>query len=139
MKEDGWIEQEVVEAVDQAVHRIEVLGTEVLYQADSPLTPNNFNYCLADPDSETKLISAEMIPAAIATAALRVTQSAPMEIGGVEDLLDREGQPVFIDLNPVSSLHPAAIELLGRDPLELAAEYLIRRLRGGELRPGAMV
>lgn len=138
-KEDGWIEQEVVEAVDQAVHRIEVLGTEVLYQADSPLTPNHFNYCLADPDSETKLIPAEKIPAAMATAALRVTQSAQMEIGGVEYLLDREGQPVFIDLNPVSSLHPAAAELLGRDPLELTAEYLIKRLRGGGQHPGALV
>jgi hypothetical protein len=129
-KADGWIEQEVVPAADQAVHRIEVLGEEILYEARSPVRPGDYNYCLADPDSDTVLVPASGIRPEIVQAALRVTQSAQMEIGGVEYLLGADGHPVFIDLNPVSSLHPGAGELLGKDPVELTAAYLRGRALG---------
>jgi biotin carboxylase len=50
-----------------------------------------------------------------------------MELGAVEYLLDEKDNPVFIDLNPVSSFHPGATAVLGRDPLDATASYLIHR------------
>jgi hypothetical protein len=53
-----------------------------------------------------------------------------MELGAVEYLLDEKDNPVFIDLNPVSSFHPGATAVLGRDPLDATASYLIHRSAG---------
>jgi glutathione synthase/RimK-type ligase-like ATP-grasp enzyme len=127
--EDEWIEQEIITAADQRVHRIEVLGPTLLYEARSPLRPDEYNYCLADPDSETVLVTADEVPSEIAEAALRVAREAGMEIGGLEYLAGTDEGPVFIDLNPVSSLHPGARELLGRDPVEVTADYLRRQAK----------
>ena len=127
---DGWIEQEVIESGGQWVHRVEVLGSDVLYEARSPLRAGNFNYCLADPDSETVLVSSSELPTELRDAALRVTRAAGMELGGVEYLVDQDGEPVFIDLNPVSSLHPGAGNLLGTPPIEMTAAYLTQRALG---------
>jgi len=124
---EGWIEQEVITAVDGCVHRIEILGTEILYEAHSPLQPDEFNYCLAHPESDVTLTHPREISPEITKAVRKITRSAKMEIGAVEYLLDENGDPLFIDLNPVSSLHPGAASVLGRDPLELTASYLVQR------------
>lgn len=124
---DGWIEQELIESSHQWVHRVEVLGSEVLYEARSPLRPGNYNYCLTDPDAETVLVSPSDLAGEVTEAALRVTGLAGMDLGGVEYLVDDDGELVFIDLNPVSGLHPKAGDLLGKPPLELTAAYLARR------------
>lgn len=50
-----------------------------------------------------------------------------MELGSVEYLLDAGGQPCFIDINPVSSLHPEAKSVLGRDPMAMIADHLCDR------------
>ena len=125
--EAGWIEQELFIAPDRCVHRIEILGSDILYEACSPVQPNQFNYCLAHAESEVVLLSAQEISPQIAEAVRKISRAARMELGAVEYLLDEEGNPVFIDLNPVSSLHPRAATVLGSDPLEATASYLIRR------------
>jgi biotin carboxylase len=53
-----------------------------------------------------------------------------MELGAVEYLLDEKDNPVFIDLNPVSSFHPGATAVLGRDPLDATASYLMHKSAG---------
>jgi len=60
----------------------------------------------------------------------RILRAARMELGAVEYLLDEKDNPVFIDLNPVSSFHPGATAVLGRDPLDATASYLIHRSEG---------
>lgn len=123
----GWIEQAMLTAADGCVHRIEILGPDILYEASSPIQPDQFNYCLAHPESDVVLRPAREINPRIAAAIRKISQAAKMELGAVEYLLNEEGDPVFIDLNPVSSLHPEAATVHGCDPLETTAAYLMRR------------
>lgn len=114
---------------DGCVHRIEILGSDILYEARSPVQPNQFNYCLAHPEPEAVLLSPLEINPEIAEAVRKILRAARMELGAVEYLLDENGDPFFIDLNPVSSLHPGAAAVLGSDPLATTASYLIRRFQ----------
>jgi len=126
---DGWVEQERITAADGMVHRIEILGDRILYEARSPITPGEYNYCLAHAESTVTLSSEEDLPPTITQPSLRIASMAGMELGAVEYLVDASGEPVFIDFNPVSSLHPRASDLLGEDPIVTTANYLIRRIR----------
>lgn len=127
---DGWVEQERITAADGIVHRIEILGDRILYEAGSPLTPGEYDYCLAHAESTVTLSREEDLSATIIRKSLRIASTAGMELGAVEYLLDGDGEPVFIDLNPVSSLHPGASDLLGEDPMVMTADYLIHRIHG---------
>jgi hypothetical protein len=126
-REEGWIEQEMLTAADGCVHRVEVLGSDILYEARSPLRADEFNYCMAHPESDVTLWSPPEIAPKVTEAVKKIIQAARMELGAVEYLLDEKENPVFIDLNPVSSFHPGATAVLGRDPLEATASYLIHR------------
>jgi len=124
---DGWVEQAILVPADGAVHRVETLGGKPLYEAVSPITPDCFDYCLAHASPEVALKLPPDIPVTIAEAVANIMKNARMELGSVEYLLDAEGRPWFIDLNPVSSLHPEAATLLGRDPIDCIAAYLCKR------------
>jgi hypothetical protein len=124
---EGWIEQEILTPADGCVHRIEILGQDILYEARSPVQPNQFNYCLAHPEPEAVLLPHLEINPEIAKAVRKILRAARMELGAVEYLLDENGHAYFIDLNPVSSLHPGAAAVIGSDPLATTASYLIRR------------
>ena len=126
-RDEGWIEQELLTAADGCVHRIEVLGSDILYEARSPIQADEFNYCLAHPESDVTLWSPREIAPKVTESVKKILRAARMELGAVEYLLDEKDNPVFIDLNPVSSFHPGATAVLGRDPLEATASYLIHR------------
>jgi glutathione synthase/RimK-type ligase-like ATP-grasp enzyme len=128
--EQGWIEQEMLIAADGCVHRIEVLGSDILYEARVHLQANEFNYCLAHPESDVTLWSPREIAPKVTESVKKILRAAKMELGAVEYLLDEKNNPVFIDLNPVSSFHPGATAVLGRDPLDTTASYLIHRSAG---------
>jgi len=128
--EEGWIEQELLTPADGCVHRIEILGPDILYEARSPVQPDQFNYCLAHSEAEVVLLPPHAIDPKIAAAVRKISRAAKMDLGSVEYLLNEEGDAVFIDLNPVSSFHPGAVAVLGSDPLETTASYLIRRSVG---------
>lgn len=129
--DEGWIEQERHASADHAVHRVEFAGRRILYDAKSPLRPGEFNYCLAGGDAEVFLTGEEEMRGEIADAARRVADRAGMELGALEYLADPEGGPVFIDLNPVSSLHPDAARVLGEKPVDAIADHLMRRAASG--------
>lgn len=124
---NGWVEQERINAADGLVHRVEILGGRILYEAKSPLTPGEYDYCLAHADPTVTLSAGQELPASVTRPALQIARGAGMELGAVEYLLDNFNEPIFIDFNPVSSLHPQARQLLGEDPIILTANYLIRR------------
>lgn len=128
-----WVEQEVIGPVDGAVHRTETLGGRILYEASSPIVPDCFDYCLAHGDAEVALRAGSESPAALQAVVAEIVRAAGMELGSVEYVLDANNHPVFIDLNPVSSLHPEAVDILGYEPVEAIAEYLIDRSRGVHL------
>jgi glutathione synthase/RimK-type ligase-like ATP-grasp enzyme len=129
-REEGWIEQELLTAADGCVHRIEVLGSDILYEARSPTQADQFNYCLAHPESDVTLLPPREIAPKVTEAVKKILRAARMELGAVEYLLDEKDNPIFIDLNPVSSFHPRATAALGRDPLDATASYLIHRSAG---------
>jgi len=131
-RDEGWIEQELLTAADGCVHRIEVLGSDVLYEARSPIQADQFNYCLAHPESDVTLWPPRDIAPKVTESVKKILRAAKMELGAVEYLLDEEDNPVFIDLNPVSSFHPGATAVLGRDPLDATASYLVHRSAGVE-------
>jgi len=128
--QEGWIEQEMLTAADGCVHRIEVLGSDILYEASSPLRADEFNYCMAHPESDVTLRPPSEISPKVTEPVKKILQAARMELGAVEYLLDEKDNPVFIDLNPVSSFHPGATAVLGCDPLDATASYLIHRFAG---------
>ena len=123
----GWIEQEQIIPADHSVHRLEILGDRILYDAQSPLIETDYNYCLAHAGEETILRGEDEIQKHIAHPALRIARAAGMELGALEYLLQKDGSPVFIDLNPVSSLHPDVSKMMGFDPLERTAAFLVER------------
>jgi len=131
-RDEGWIEQELLTAADGCVHRIEVLGSDVLYEARSPIQADQFNYCLAHPESDVTLWPPRDIAPKVTESVKKILRAAKMELGAVEYLLDEEDNPIFIDLNPVSSFHPGATAVLGRDPLDATASYLVHRSAGVE-------
>jgi glutathione synthase/RimK-type ligase-like ATP-grasp enzyme len=131
-RDEGWIEQELLTAADGCVHRVEVLGSDVLYEARSPIQADQFNYCLAHPESDVTLWPPRDIAPKVTESVKKILRAAKMELGAVEYLLDEEDNPVFIDLNPVSSFHPGATAVLGRDPLDATASYLVHRSAGVE-------
>jgi len=108
-----WVEQEVVAPADGVVHRVETLGGRILYEAVSPIQPDCFDYCLAHASEDVTLRSPPDLPPALRETVARITQAVGMELGSLEYLVDGSNAPVFIDLNPVSSLHPDAAEVLG--------------------------
>ena len=122
----GWIEQERIRPADGAVHRIEVLGDRILYEAVSAMTGGDFNHCLANADGQTPLFPEEGIAEKVRDRVERIRSAAAMELGAVEYLMTPEGRPLFIDLNPVSSLHPQAGKALGHDPLDRIAGYIAK-------------
>ncbi len=122
-----WIEQESLVPVDGAVHRVEIIGAKILYDACSRIRSQDYNYCLANTEAEVELRPETAMSPLAAAQARQLATAAGMELGAVEYLLCAGQVPYFIDLNPVSSLHPTAAALLDADPLDLTAEYLLRR------------
>ncbi len=119
----GELLQQRLRPADQRVHRVEVLGGEVLYQASLPVG-EGFNYCLG---AWRQAEVAVVVPPQVAEAVTQIARAAGMEVGSLEYLLDGSDQPWFIDLNPVSTY--ACEEQLGFDPLDRQKEWLEKRWR----------
>jgi len=121
--------QERITSGDGLIHRVEMIGAEVLYEADAPLHPNSFDYCLAGMEPSTLGFRREP-PGGIASVCRRLASAAAMDLGSIEFLIDESGELQFIDLNPVSSLMPDAAARLGFDPTEKLDALLEARIRG---------
>jgi len=122
----GWIEQVAIDPADGMVRRIEIVGVRILYEAVTPLAPDRFDYCLAKADETTALAPSDAIDPAIKQQALAIAGRAGMQLGALEYFLVEGGAPCFFDFNPVSSLHPKARERVGVDPIEVAADHILR-------------
>ena len=118
---------------DDAIYRVEMLGGEVLYRARVPVKPDKFNYCLGDADktsgsgTPTDPVTLDLVPEAKLRGDLaHICKLADMEVGSVEYLIPRgESVPCFFDINPVSTYHPQAAALLGFDPYDKLAAWLM--------------
>ena len=138
--------QEYLEPADGAIVRVEFLNGEFLYairiwaQGDG-----DFNLCPADicqaPGAEivsgavneltTKKqmrIEAFDPPAEMIDAVLRIARAGRLDVGGVEYLVAaRDGLPYVYDINALSNFVTDAQSLVGFDPYERFARYLVAR------------
>lgn len=119
------IVQNLVQTDDQKVHRVELLEGRVLYRSTTPLLTGQFDYCLAGA-KQVELFSD--CPRSIETKCARIAKLAKMDVGSLEYLIAADGEPCFIDINPVSSFAPQAQEQLGFSPMEKLADFLMSRL-----------
>lgn len=114
--------QQRVHPGEPVVYRAEFVGRELAYVAASPIDTTETDYCLAHSDAAVTL-SRDLSPA-IYNACMELFRLIGMQLGSVEYMIDRDGAPVFIDINPVSSPHPGIGAELGIDLWQMHAELI---------------
>ena len=121
--------QEYVSARDAQVIRCEVLNGKLLYAIALNGAGSTFDLCPADVcmvDKPSITIEAFTPPPEIAAAVERVAQRCGLDVGGIEYMIDdRDGRPKFYDLNALSNFVAKPLEVLGYDPHENLADYLL--------------
>ena len=140
--------QEFVPIRGGHIMRIEILGGKFLYAIKVYATEDNFNLCPAEfcqtgdgvaaldemclvdaPASGLQVEAFTPQPEMIRTVE-RVAEAAGIDVGGVECLVDdRDGTLMYYDINALSNFVADATQVIGFDPYEQLADYLIRRAK----------
>jgi ribosomal protein S6-L-glutamate ligase RimK-like protein len=139
--------QEFLESVDGTSRRVEFLDGEYLYAIRIAGEGREFNLCPADicqvredtefdncvVDGAAKRqlrIDAFDAPREIVGDVLRIARAGGLDVGGVEYLIAaRDGLPYVYDINALSNFVTDAPSLLGFDPHERFARWLVARAR----------
>jgi len=81
--------------------------------------------CLAQPGRiAVKMISVTPDPALV-EAAERIAAAARLDVGGIEVMIDdRDGAPLFYDINALSNFVANPLDVLGWDPHDRLVEFL---------------
>ena len=135
--------QEFVPARAGHITRVEVLGGRYLYAINVFSTGESFNLCPADicqtsdgvelsraacpVDAPKNNLRVESYtpPAAIIRDVERIMQTAGIDIGGVEYIVDdRDGHPYYYDINALSNFVADASRVVGFDPFARLVDYL---------------
>jgi hypothetical protein len=142
--------QEYLESEDGSIIRVEVLGGEFLYAIRIAVDPvAGFNLCPADlclaegqGEAPTQAAPgwcpADVSPAVVRKVerfdpppsvirdVLRLTRAAHIDVGGVEYLRSkRDGRLYYYDINALSNFVADAPALLGFDPTERFADFIL--------------
>jgi hypothetical protein len=141
--------QEFVPARAGHITRVETLGGRYLY-AIKVFTPGDtFNLCPADicqrsdgvelqrsacpvdaPKTGLK-VEGFTPPAEVVDAVERIVQSAEIDVGGVEYMVDdRDGRLVYYDVNALSNFVADAVNVVGFNPHARLVDYLEARASG---------
>jgi hypothetical protein len=141
--------QEYLEPADGSIVRVEFLDGKYLYAIKIWSDKSgDFNLCPADicqvPDvdivtgavnelpaqKKPMRIEAFDAPAEMIDAVLRIAREGDLDVGGVEYLVAaRDGLPYVYDINALSNFVTDAVRLVGFDPHERFARYLLGRAR----------
>ena len=140
--------QEFVPIRDGHIMRIEVLGGKFLYAIKVHTTGDNFNLCpaefcqtgdgvaaldemcLVDAPESGLQVEAFTPQTEIIQTVERLAEAACIDVGGVECLVDaRDGTLMYYDINALSNFVADATQVIGFDPYERLADYLIRRAK----------
>ncbi len=135
--------QEFVPARNGHITRVETLGGKFLYAINVYTNGDSFNLCPADICQTTEgvaLVRAAcaldapksgmrvegcMPPASVVDAVERMVQTAGIDVGGIEYMVDdRDGQIVYYDINALSNFVADAPRVVGFDPFARLADYL---------------
>ena len=121
--------QEYVPARSARVVRCETLNGRFLYAIALNGAGSTFDLCPADVcmvDKPTIAIEAFNPPPEIVQAVEAVAQAARLDIGGIEYMIDdRTGVAKFYDINALSNFVAQPLDVLGWDPHEKLADYLL--------------
>jgi glutathione synthase/RimK-type ligase-like ATP-grasp enzyme len=115
--------------------RIETLGGRFLYAIEVESGGDSFDLCPADactaqPGRKVIRMTAVTPPAEIVRAAERIAQTAKLDLGGVEVVIDdRDGTPRFYDINAMSNFVADPLNVLGWDPHDRLIDHL-QELKG---------
>lgn len=140
--------QEFIPARGGFITRVEVVGGKYIYAIRVYLTGENFNLCPADicqtTDGKELVRSACPVnaektglkvegytpPQEVIDAVERIMQTAGIEVGGVEYIVDdRDGKLLYYDVNALSNFVADAPRVVGLDPHAMLADFLEREAR----------
>ena len=135
--------QEFVPARGGHITRVETLGGKYLYGIKVFTSGENFNLCPADICQTTDGVELARLacpvdapksglqvegytpPAEIIDAVERIVQSAQIDVGGVEYLIDdRDGSLLYYDINALSNFVADAPRVIGFDPHKSLVDFL---------------
>ncbi len=114
--------QELVESLDQRIHRVEMVGGHFLYHASRPLEARTYDYCLGKGESVVRI--EDRCAPEIRAECEAIAKAVEMDFGSIEYLINQKGRAEYIDINPVSSYHPKAVEFLGFNPTQRLADFI---------------
>jgi Carbamoyl-phosphate synthase L chain, ATP binding domain len=136
--------QEYFPARDSIITRVEILGGKYLYAIQIHITGETFNLCPADICQNTKgeelaraacpvdapksglKVEGYDPPAQVKRDAERILQTAGIEVGGIEYVIDnRDGRLLYYDINALSNFVADPERVVGFDPYARLADYLI--------------
>ncbi len=140
--------QEYVPARGGYITRVETLGGKYLYAINVYTTGDTFNLCPADicqtttgvelarnacpadaPKSGLK-VEATTPPPHVIDAIERIVQTAQIDVGGIEYMIDdRDGSLVYYDINALSNFVADARNVIGFDPHERLVDFLVSEAR----------
>jgi hypothetical protein len=128
--------QDYIPARGGTIMRIETLGGRFLYAIEVETGGDSFDLCpadacLAEPGRKaTRMTAVDPAPALI-RAAERIVQTARLDLGSVEVVIDdRDGVPRFYDINALSNFVADPLNVLGWDPHEKLVEFLQQAMKG---------
>ncbi len=143
--------QEYFTARDAIITRVEVLGGKYLYAIRIHITGETFDLCPADicksargeelvrsacsVDAPKTGLSVEAYdaPPQVRNDVERIMQTAGIDIGGVEYVIDdRDGRLLYYDINALSNFVAEPERVIGFNPYARTADYLIREARQNE-------
>lgn len=135
--------QEFVPAQGAHIVRVETLGGKYLYALKVYTSGESFNLCpaeicqvedgvsllgelcLADAPKAGLKVEAYTPPVQIIEAVERIVAAGHIDAGGIEYLIDdRDGSPLFYDINALSNFVADAPKVIGFDPHERLVDYL---------------
>lgn len=132
------IVQEYVPVRRGRITRIETLAGRFLYAIDVDggggfdLCPADV--CLATPGKPVVTLTEAKPDAALIDAAERIAAAAGLDVGGIEVMIDdRDGTPLFYDINALSNFVANPLDVLGWDPHERLVDWLERVIAGARV------
>jgi len=136
--------QEYVSPRGGYITRAETIGGKFIYAINVHTTGDSFNLCPADICQTTGgveltrstcpvdaprtglTVEAYTPPAEVIAAVEAIAQSAGIDVGGIEYMIDdRDGSILYYDINALSNFVADASNVIGFDPHENLADFLI--------------
>jgi RimK-like ATP-grasp domain len=143
--------QEFIPARGGCITRVETLGGKYLYGIRIHMTGDTFNLCPGDicqrsdgveltrtacpVDAPKRGLKVEAFqpPDYVVDAVELIAQSAGVDVGGIEYIIDdRDGRLMYYDINALSNFVTDAVNVVGFDPFARLVDYLSERVVSGQ-------